>query len=30
MRIRTELQPGDIGSIIKLHGEVYGREYGYD
>jgi len=30
MRVRTDLQPGDIGSIIRLHGEVYAREYGYD
>lgn len=28
--IRTELQPGDIGYVIYLHGLLYGQEYGYD
>ncbi len=27
--IRTELQPGDIGYVIYMHGDLYGREYGY-
>jgi GNAT superfamily N-acetyltransferase len=27
--IRTELQPGDIGYVIYLHGALYGKEYGY-
>jgi peptidyl-dipeptidase Dcp len=27
--IRTELQPGDIGCVIGMHGALYGREYGY-
>ena len=27
--IRTELQPGDIGYIIHLHGALYGKEYDY-
>lgn len=27
--IRTELKPGDIGYVIYLHGELYGKEYGY-
>src|SRR3954454_17065696 len=30
MRIRRELQPGDLGEIITLHGRVYSREYGHD
>ena len=25
--IRTELQPGDIGRVIHMHGDLYGREY---
>lgn len=27
--IRTELQPGDLGYVIYLHGELYKKEYGY-
>ena len=27
--IRTELQPGDIGYVIYLHGALYRREYSY-
>jgi peptidyl-dipeptidase Dcp len=27
--IRTELQPGDLGYIIYLHGDLYKKEYGY-
>jgi N-acetylglutamate synthase-like GNAT family acetyltransferase len=28
--IRTELQSGDIGYVIYLHGKLYNKEYGYD
>jgi hypothetical protein len=27
--IRTELQPGDIGYVILMHGAFYQQEYGY-
>ena len=27
--IRTELQPGDIGYVIHMHGACYGTEYNY-
>ena len=27
--IRTELEPGDLGYVIHLHGRLYGREYNY-
>lgn len=30
MNISSRLQPGDIGDIIKQHGTVYSKEYGYD
>src|SRR5262245_16204898 len=28
--IRTDLRPGDIGTVISLHGTVYARERGFD
>lgn len=28
--IRTEIHPGDIGSIIHLHGTLYAKEYAFD
>jgi peptidyl-dipeptidase Dcp len=27
--IRTELQPGDLGYVIYMHGDLYKKEYGY-
>ena len=27
--IRTDVRPGDIGEVIRLHGAYYGREHGY-
>jgi N-acetylglutamate synthase-like GNAT family acetyltransferase len=30
VRIRTGLQPGDVDSIIRLHGRFYAEEYGFD
>lgn len=30
LAIRTRLQPGDIGSVVHLHGTIYARECGFD
>ena len=28
--VRTQIRPGDIGSIVHFHGVTYAREYGFD
>ena len=28
--LRTELKPGDIGTIVRMHGVIYATEYGFD
>ena len=28
--LRTELRPGDLGSVVQLHGVTYARERGFD
>lgn len=28
--IRTQIRPGDIGEIIRIHGVLYAEEYGWD
>ena len=28
--VRTSLRPGDLGTIVRLHGTLYEKEYGFD
>jgi GNAT superfamily N-acetyltransferase len=28
--VRTDLRPGDVGSVVRLHGIIHGRECGFD
>ena len=30
MTLRTEIRPGDVATLIQMHGEIYAREYGFD
>ena len=30
LTVRHEMRAGDIDEIIRFHGELYGREHGYD
>jgi N-acetylglutamate synthase-like GNAT family acetyltransferase len=30
VKVRYDLRPGDIGSVVSLHGILYSREYDYD
>jgi GNAT superfamily N-acetyltransferase len=30
LTVRTTLKPGDIGAIVRMHGLIYAKEYGFD
>lgn len=30
IHLRNDIRSGDIGSLIRMHGELYAREYGWD
>lgn len=30
VHLRTEWRPGDLGALVRLHGELYAREHGFD
>ena len=30
IQIRSNLHPGDIGELVRLHGTLYAQEYGWD
>jgi GNAT superfamily N-acetyltransferase len=30
LRVREHLAPGDVEGVIRLHGSIYGAEYGFD